>query len=332
MQMHKILSIYTFATAVAIFLFILSPIFLLFFGIIAVIDAVIYLVSGILVSLFIYDYMNYAVREWGEFTPQGAALATFFILSYAIMYMSLMALSLFGEGAVNLVVWASVMVSVALMIYIIRNVPLHIMGTDPITDIAAGVKMLPLSLVVGIPLAWIFVALYEAIRMMARGVRIAGAVVFISLFIPFTMLSFLQHTSVSAESFVISVFSPFVMQYAGIEVLAWPGIIGWEELTTRFLLPAAGPLANYMFVVLHAPSRWIYATTLAPIILAVISMGTRWLTDLYKRHGLIGSISGHAVYNGMIGWLVALIFLPWLTIATFIVMAIAYIRVSTVKP
>jgi hypothetical protein len=329
--MQRILAIYTFAMAVAIFLFILSPIFLFLYGRLAVVDAIIYLISGILVALFIYDYMNYSVREWGEFAPQGAALSVFFVLSYAIMYMSLMALSVLGAGALNLAVWASVMVSAALILYVLRNVPLHLTSGNPTIDIAAGAKMLPLALVAGFPLGWLILALYEAGRMIARGAKIAGAVVFISLFMPFIIIALLPYISLDASALAISVFAPFVMQYAGIEVLAWPGIIAWEELTTRFMLPAVGPLANYMFVVLHAPSRWIYLTLFAPLVLAVISMGTRWLTDLYKRHGLVGAIAGHAVYNGMISWLLALMLIPWLAIATLIVLAIAYIRVSTVK-
>jgi len=241
--MHRILSIYTFAAAVAVFLFILSPIFLLLYGVIAVLDAVAYLISGILVSLFIYDYMKYAVREWGEFAPQGASLAAFFVLAYAIMYMSLMALSLFGAGGLNLAVWASVMISAALMIYIMRHVPLHIVGTDPLTDAAAGVKTLPLALLVGFPLGWLIAAIYEAARMVARGAKIAGITVFVSLFLPFILLGLLMHVDTSA--FVISVFAPFLlnagaMQFTGIEVLAWPGIIGWEELTSRFMLPGRG--------------------------------------------------------------------------------------------
>jgi hypothetical protein len=44
----------------------------------------------------------------------------------------------------------------------------------------------------------------------------------------------------------------------------------------------------------------------------------------------VGAIAGHAVYNGMISWLPALILAPWITIATLIVLAIAYIRSSTV--
>ena len=332
--MQRILAIYTFAMAVAIFLFILSPIFLILYGPEAVIDAVVYLVSGVLVALFIYDYMRYAVNEWGEFAPQGAALATFFVLSYAIMYMSLMSLSTLGGGALNLAIWASVMVSAALFIYMVRHVPLHISATNPITDVTAGVKTLPLALIVGFPLGWLILALYESGRMIARGAKIAGGVAIASLFVPIILISILLEYPFDFSVFAISVFAPLLtgtMQYTGIEVLAWPGIIAWEELTTRFLLPAVGPLANYMFVVLHAPSRWIYVPLLAPLILAVISMGTRWLTELYKKHGLIGAISGHAVYNGMIGWLVGLIFFPWLTIATLIMLAIAYIHYSSAK-
>jgi hypothetical protein len=333
--MQRILSIYTFAMAVAIFLFILSPIFLFLYGKIAVIDAIDYLISGLLVSLFIYDYMNYAVREWGEFTPQGTSLAAFFVLAYAVMYMGLMATSLFGAGGLNVAVWASVMISAALMIYMLRHVPLHITATDPLTDIAAGVKTLPLALLVGLPFGWLIAAFYEAGRMIARGAKIAGSIVFISLFVPLLLIALIPLLSLDHSAFTISVFAPLLsntMQYGGVEVLAWPGIIAWEELSARFMLPAVGPLANYMFVVLHAPSRWIYLTSMAPLVLAVISMGTRWLTDLYKKHGLVGSIAGHAVYNGMLSWLLALILAPWVTIATFIVMAIAYIRVSTAKP
>jgi hypothetical protein len=333
--MQRILSIYTFAMAVALFLFILSPIFLFLYGKIAVIDAIDYLISGILVSLFIYDYMNYAVKEWGDFAPQGAGLAAFFVLAYAVMYMGLMALSLFGAGGLNVAVWASVMISAALMIYMLKHVPLHITATDPLTDVAAGVKTLPLALLVGFPFGWLIAAFYEAGRMISRGAKIAGSIVFISLFVPLLLIALIPFLSLDHSAFTISVFAPLLsntMQYGGVEVLAWPGIIAWEELSSRFMLPAVGPLANYMFVVLHAPSRWIYLTSMAPLILAVISMGTRWLTELYKKHGLVGSIAGHAVYNGMLSWLLALILAPWVTIATFIVMAIAYIRVSSVKP
>jgi len=321
--MRSILAIYTFAVAAALFLLLLSPLLLLVNPLAPVVGLLLF-ISGALVAAFVYDYMNYAAREWGEFTPQGAALSVLFVLSYAVMYMSLMASAVSGAGGANLVIWASFLASAALVFYIIRNVPLHIVGTDPLRDVAAGVKTLPLALVVGLPVGWLIIALYEAGRMIKAGAKIAGAVVALSIFL---MPVFLPLISVS--SFTISVFSPFIMQATGVEVLTWPGIIAWEELTTRFVLPAAGALANYMFVVLHAPSRWLMAMFLAPAILAVISMGTRWLTDLYKRHGLVGSIAGHAIYNGMLGWLAGLIYFPILTVVTLVVLVIVYIYVKS---
>jgi len=320
----RILAMYTFAVAVALFLMFLSPLMLLVNPLAPAIGLLLF-ISGVLTAAFIYDYMNYAVREWGEFAPQHVGLSVLFVLSYAIMYMSLMASAVAkGAGGANLVIWASFLVSAALMLYIIRNIPLHIYATDPVADIAAGVKTLPLALLVGFPLGWPIVALYEAGRMIKHGAKIAGGVVVLSMLL---LPAFLPLIS-TESAFTISVFSPFVMQATGVEVLAWPGVIGWEELSTRFALPAAGPLANYMFVVLHAPSRWLMALFLAPAILAVISMGTRWLTEVYKKHGLVGSIAAHSVYNGMLGWLTGLIYFPLLTLATFAVLAIAYIYVK----
>jgi len=321
--LQRILSIYTFAVAVALFLLLLSP-FLIELNPMAPLLGVLLLTSGALTSVFVYGYMSYAVREWGDFAPQGVGLMVLFTLSYAIMYMSIMAVVLFrGAGMLNLAIWASFLVSVALMLYMLRHVPLHITSGNPIADVAAGVKMLPLALIVGLPLGWLIVALYEAFKMFTRQAVLAAASVVISiLLLPFTL------PYITAEAFVISVFGA---QATGVEVLAWPGIIAWEELTTRFLLPAVGPLANYMFVVLHAPSRWLLALFLAPAILAVISMGTRWITDLYKRHGLLGAVSAHSVYNGMVAWLIGLIYFPLLTIATFIVLLIAYIYVKMHK-
>ncbi len=317
--MHRILAIYTFAAAVAVFLLLISPMFLLVGG--PVVGALL-LFSGFLTAVFVYGYMAYAVREWGEFTPQGAGLMVLFTLSYAIMYMSLMAMGLFrGAGALNLAIWAAFLASAALMLYMLKNVPLHITSGSPFRDVAAGVKMLPLALAVGIPLAWVFIALYEAGRMMMRGALLAGISVLLSIL---SLPLLFALITLDPSAFTISVFGA-----TAVEVLAWPGIIAWEELTTRFLLPAVGPLANYMFVVLHAPSRWLMALFLAPAILAIISMGTRWITDIYKNHGLIGAIAAHSVYNGMVGWLVGLVYFPVLTIATLIVLAIAYIYLKT---
>ena len=336
--MQRILSIYTFAVAVGLFLLFLSPLLLLFYGPYTLIIGVAVLISGIMVAAFIYDYMKYAVAEWGEFTPQGVGIMLLFTLSYAIIYMSLMALAVVGDGDVNMVVWASVMISAAVMLYMLKNTDFHLTSGNIKADVMAGARTLPLALIVGLPLGWMLAALYEAIRMMRRGAYIAGGVVMLSIFgLPFMMFMSLMPSDALAgaqNALYISVFYPLLsatqhhltsMQLTGVEVLTWPGIIGWEELTARFLLPAVGPLANYMFVVLHAPTRWMMALFLAPAILAVISMGTRWITEVYKRHGLIGSIAAHSVYNGMLSWLEGLILFPVLTLVTLIVLGYAYI-------
>ncbi len=304
--MNRIIAIYTLAVAVALFLVLTSPLFLAYYGTLATFAAALYLMSGVLVAAFIIDYMKYAIREWQDFTPQSFALAALFPFAYAVMYMSLMA----GSG-VNLVIWASAAVSAALIFYALRaGAPLT--SGDVIGDLKAGTKTWPLALAVGFPLGWLFAAGYEAYRMIKNGAKVAGATVFLSIALAFIFPVF----SITSNS--------LKLQFGILDVLLWPGAIAWEELTTRFLLPVVGPTANYMFVVLHAPSRWLGTLFLAPAILAVISLGTRWLTDVFRRHGLLGSISAHAVYNGQIMWLWSLFIATWSQIAAFIILAWAY--------
>jgi hypothetical protein len=117
----------------------------------------------------------------------------------------------------------------------------------------------------------------------------------------------------------------FTGQFGLVDILMWPGVIGYEELISRFALDAVGPLANYMFVVLHAPSRLIQAFVAAPAVLTVISMGTRWITDVYRRNGLVGSITAHAVYNTMVAWLFGTILFPLLWVPLLLILIYAYI-------
>ena len=277
-------------------------------------------ISGVMVAAFVWDYMRYAIVEWGDFTPQGAGLMVLFTLAYALMYASLVSLALFLAGGLNLAVWAAFIASAALALYLMRGAPLHVTSGAPLLDIMAGARLLPLALAVGLPLAWIFIAGYEAARMVSRGARVAGGIALASI----ALALLLYPLPLSVHGAAALGLAP--MQFSGVEVLAWPGIIAWEELTSRFLLPAVGPVANYMFVALHAPTRWLALLVAAPAILAVISMATRWTTDVYRRHGLIGAISAHSVYNGMIPWIMALIYFPALTAATLAVLAYAYIR------
>lgn len=273
-------------------------------------------VAGLLSATFIWGYFAYAIEEWGDFTPQSWQYMAVFPLAYMIIFFAVTALSLLGEGSINMAVWAAFLASAGLILYTSRNIPLHLSSGDPLGDIMAGVRLLPLALAAGLPGFWLALAAYEALRAAARRAWLMAISITASI-----LLATLAPWTISTGSIT----GEASLQYTGVEVLAWPGIIAWEELISRFLLPAVGPLANYMFVVLHVPSRTLDALTLAPAIVAVISMATRWLTDVYRKHGLVGSIAAHAVYNGMISWVVGLVYYPVTTIASLAALAGLYI-------
>jgi hypothetical protein len=94
--------------------------------------------------------------------------------------------------------------------------------------------------------------------------------------------------------------------------LLWVGMIGYEEFIGRVT-----PFANAMFTILHLPSRLVagykltgmdlFAVGVAVLIILAINFSARWLWDLYKRHGIVVSIAGHAFYNAGVSALVGLV-------------------------
>jgi len=272
--------------------------------------------AAVMTGLWIIDYWRYAEAEWGDFQPRSVVLSTVWPFLYALAYMSLTAASLFGMGSLQLAVVAAALVALALMAYLARNEMPPITSGDVIGDLKAGTRTLPLALLAGLPLVWIFLALYEGFRMVAKGARIAGAITILSAVMAPFALAFMS----------VMPSEHLKMQYGLVEVLLWPGIIGWEELTSRFVLPVIGYAGNYMFVVLHAPSRTAALLFLAPAILAVISMAARWITDVFReRRSIVATITSHAVYNGMIGWLYGLFLSPLFMLLSLAVLGYAYI-------
>jgi hypothetical protein len=313
---RAVIAAYHLAAAVALALMLVDAAITGLAGPEALPAAGIVVLSGLLTAGFLYGYMRYALEEWGDFAAQSWQLAAAFPLAYAMAYTAVTSLSLAGIGAVSLAVWAAFAASAGLVLYAVRHVPPHLSSGAPLDDIVAGARLLTLAIAAGIPLAWLLLAAYEMLRMLSRRAYLAGLSVLASI----ASIPLLLAVPASVARGALG------LQLSGLEILLWPGIIGWEELISRFLLPAVGPLANYTFVALHAPSRWLAALTLAPAVLAVISMATRWVTDVYRRHGLIGAISAHAVYNGMIGWLLGMVYFPLLTAATLAVLIFAYAR------
>jgi len=284
----------------------------------SIIVLAIYGFVAVMTGLWIIDYWRYAEAEWSDFQPQSVILSTVWPLLYGLAYMSLTAASLFGMGSLQLAIVAAALVALALMAYLARNELPPVTSGDVIGDLKAGTRTLPLALLLGLPLVWIFAALYEGFRMVVRGARIAGAITILSaLMAPFALL-FMNMNVIPNDT--------LKMQYGLVEVLAWPGIIGWEELTSRFMLPLIGFAGNYMFVVLHAPSRTAALLFLAPAILAVISMGARWITDVFReRRSVVATITAHAIYNGMLSWLYGLFLFPLFMLLTLAILGYAYI-------
>lgn len=272
-----------------------------------------YLVSGLFTAAFIYSYWRYAVDEW-RYTPQSVVLVAFYPLAYTIMYMSIMAISMIGGSGINLAVWASALVSAAMIFYALKaGAPLT--SGKPWRDVLIGAReAAPLALVIGIPLAWLVIAFYEAERMQ-KSAPAASVVVWLS-----TALGVITLLG-AAET------KALIMQLGVLELFLWPGLISWEELVSRFLLPVVGPLANYMFVVLHAPSRWVEALFFTPAILAVISMATRVVTTAFEKGGLIAAISAHTVYNAGVGWLYSIIESPAAGVLLLIILILVWVGV-----
>jgi hypothetical protein len=99
---------------------------------------------------------------------------------------------------------------------------------------------------------------------------------------------------------------------SGSNPLLWAGVIAYEEFVGRVT-----PFANAMFTLLHMPSRLVVglkltgadlsAVGIAFLVLMTINYGARWLWDLYRRHGIIASIAGHAFYNAGVSSIVDLL-------------------------
>jgi len=328
-MISRVLAIYIFAVAIALALLLISLAVFAFlrapFLILAAVEVV---AAGILTAAFVYDYINYAMVEFADFAPQSWQYSILFLLAYVMMFFALTA---GGQGLPNFLAYISLFLAAVIVLYTSRNIPLRITSGDIINDIKAGTSTFTLGLVVGIPIGFLLLVPYEAYRMWQRGARIAAASALLSLlFTIFTpsldiLSSFMSINLIQSMSLLSLGHNGFAGQLGLVDILMWPGIIGYEELISRFALDAVGPLANYMFVVLHAPARLIQALVAAPAVLTIISMGTRWITDVYRRHGLVGSITAHAVYNTMVAWLFGIILFPLLWVPLLLILIYAYI-------
>jgi len=253
-----------------------------------------YTVEGVALAVALVTVAVLGLDMW---TLLGAALMWGFtrgVLNYWLtrqlpppMLVLLYVLALFGLVGNQFLILASVIIA-AFMLKEVKKL-------GGVAEMLNGLKMgVPAFLIMigGV----LFLPFYEAVKMARRDVVGAVVIVVSTLLAIWALLSALLSTS--PATFQLGIFKPLDVS----NPLFWVGLIGYEELIGR-----PTPLANAFFVVLHAPSRMymfykslgdtLAAVALTILALSVIHFTTRWLYDLYQKHGILTSLAGHAVYN-----------------------------------
>ena len=240
------------------------------------------LIAAALVYAYVYGLIQFWTRH--ELPPP------LLVFLYIIAFFGLI-------GGVQFVVAVSVIVAA----FMLKE--LKIVKGNPLDAVISGLKLGLLGGLFRIGL-FLVVPIYEALKVLRRSPILAIAMLVSFLLTIFALFSSLLHI----EFAVLSI-GPLSGVFGFLDKgnpLLWAGVIAYEELVGRPI-----PIANAFFVLLHYPSRAVYAfdrvvsdalyaTAFALFVLTVIHMGTRWLWDLYKKYGFVGALSGHAVYNAVL--------------------------------
>lgn len=241
--------------------------------------------SSLMAAALVYAYVYGLIQFWTRHELPPPLLVFLYIIAF------------FGLiGGTQFVVAVSAIVS----LFLLKE--LKIVKGNPVDAAIAGLKLAVLGGLLRVGLLLIAPA-YEALKVLTRSPVLAITMLLSFLLTILTLFSSLLHI----ES-VLSV-GPFDGVFRFLDKgnpIYWTGVIAYEELIGRPV-----PIANAFFVLLHYPSRAVYgyeriakdpllATAFALFVLTIIHIGTRWLWDLYKKYGFIGSLSGHAVYNAIL--------------------------------
>ncbi len=261
--------------------------------------------SSLMAAALVYAYVYGLIQFWTRHELPPPLLVFLYIIAF------------FGLiGSIQFIVAASVIVAA----FMLKE--LKIVKGNPLDAVIAGLKLSVLGGLLRIGLL-IVVPIYEALKVLSRSPILAIAMLLSFLLTIFSLFSSLLHIEYTALS-IGPLSGVFGFLDRGNPFL-WAGVIAYEELIGRPI-----PVANAFFVLLHYPSRAVYAvnniakdpllaTAFALFVLTVIHIGTRWLWDLYKKYGFIGSLSGHAVYNAVLSAnLTAFLLLFVLGIAAYI--------------
>jgi|ADKH01.1.fsa_nt_gi hypothetical protein len=229
------------------------------------------------------------------------------------MQVFLYLLALFGLiGGIQFIVFAAVLIAA----FLLKEVKLKAPTVDGFIE---STKMALLGVVMPfIGLALPIIPFYESARKfrydLAGGLAlvllvIIGAIGFYGIAVP---LSVKGVGLLSIGGVFNDAFAGLMGPLSASNPLLWAGVIAYEEFVGRVT-----PFANAMFTLLHMPSRLVVglkltgadlsAVGIAFLVLMTINYGARWLWDLYRRHGIIVSIAGHAFYNAAVSSIVDLL-------------------------
>ena len=233
------------------------------------------------------------LRSWVLDRPLPSAMQVF-----------LFVLTLFGLiGFVQFVVFAAVLIAV----FLLKEVKLKAPTLDGLIESAKFAFLGIVMPVIGVLLPIIpFYETAKKFRYDFAGAMALLLLVILGVFILYTVTSLAVSPDTANLVAVGGMFNDF---FAGVlgplspsNPLIWIGIIAYEEFIGRVT-----PFANAMFTMLHFPSRlWIgfkstgdelSAVAIAFFVLVIINFVTRWLWDVYQKHGIVVSIAAHAFYN-----------------------------------
>jgi hypothetical protein len=250
--------------------------------------------GSILGAVLAYFGIRALMRSWVLHHPLPSPMQVFLFI-----------LTLFGIiGGVQFIVFAAVLIAA----FLLKEVKLKAPSLDGIIS-SARMAFLGIAMpIIGIILP--IVPLYEAAKKFKYDLIGALVLLLFALLSAFIIYitAFIEVSSEEALT-LVSIGGIFNDFFAGLlgpvspsNPLLWVGVIAYEEFIGR---PTA--FANAMFTLLHMPSRlWILykaigldfiAIALTFFILLIINFVTRWIWDIYQKHGIVTSIMAHAFYN-----------------------------------
>ncbi len=259
--------------------------------------------SSIIGAVLAYFGTRAILRSWVLDHPLPSPMKVFLYL-----------LALFGLiGGIQFIVFVAVLIAV----YLLKEVKLKAPSLDGLIESTKFSFLGIVMPIIGVLLP--IIPFYETAKKFRYD--LAGAVallllVILGVIVLYTGTKLVVHPTTAELVAVGGMFNDLFARVLGplnpANPLLWVGVIAYEEFVGRVT-----PFANAMFTMLHMPSRvWVgykaiggelSAVAFAFLVLLAINFVTRWLWDIYQRHGIVVAIAAHAFYNAGVSAFVLLL-------------------------